>query len=172
MSKEDSTDSSSGSGSGAGDFPEGREPALFGHDNPGDTTWEPPQPRNCQGQNAKRKSLSAGHGSVRLVAASLPLPLGLRRHARGPQPVPAPGTRPAHRLGSWQEDGRFRRDPLAVGESFAHSGPEISSPAGRGSRSGAAASRGRAGHGRFSPMKCALVSLQLPCWLPPWRPPP
>jgi len=35
MLEEDSADSSAGSGSGAGDFPEGGEPALSGHDHPG-----------------------------------------------------------------------------------------------------------------------------------------
>jgi hypothetical protein len=35
MLEDDSADSSAGSGSGAGDFPEGVEPALSGHDHPG-----------------------------------------------------------------------------------------------------------------------------------------
>src|SRR3974390_2245429 len=73
MLQEDSADSSEGSGSGAGDFPEGKEPALLGHASPRTQGLDASSAQELPGQTSKRKSLSSGPGSVAPYRSSPPV---------------------------------------------------------------------------------------------------
>ena len=71
MLEDDSADSSAGSGSGPHDFPEGGEPALFDHDNPGKHSLGASSARELPGPNLKTE-ISVGRSSLCCALSQLP----------------------------------------------------------------------------------------------------
>jgi hypothetical protein len=84
MLEEDSVDSSAGSGSDAGDFPEGGEPARFGQDHTGKHSLGGSSAEELPGPKLKVE-VSGGRFQtlLRLIAASLPLPRVTSRRPAG-----------------------------------------------------------------------------------------
>jgi hypothetical protein len=71
MLEEDSAELSAGSRSGAGDFPEGGEPARFDHDHPGKHSLGASSAQDLPGLNLKTE-ISVGKSSLCCARSQLP----------------------------------------------------------------------------------------------------